>query len=51
MDRSRCYGHKRARNTKNGAKTVILWVKQCSRDLVAINYGHEGLAKRICEAH
>ena len=50
-DKARCYGYESARNTENGAKTAILWDKRCFRDLVAINYGHEGLAKRICEAH
>ena len=49
-DRGRCYGYESARNTENRTKTVILWDKRCFRDLVAINYKREGLAKSICEA-
>ena len=37
-DRARCYGYEGIRNTENGAKTAILWVKRCFKDLVAINY-------------
>ena len=49
-DRARCYGYESARNAENGARTANLWTKRCFRDLVAINYKREGLAKRICEA-
>ena len=49
--KERTKGYESARNTENGAKTANIWEKQSCRDLVAINYRHEGLVRNFCKTH
>jgi hypothetical protein len=39
------------KNAKNGAKTWKIWGKQDWKDLYAIIYRFQGLAREICKTH